>query len=160
MTHRTHSLLFVFAVCVTLLAPAGPAVAATAPTPGTGCCSTFIDLFSALPGTHGAPLLIAGGSLAGGGAVVLTMGNAPENSQAWLVVGLANVSLPFKGGVLVPSADLVAPALTSPAGSILVSGTTPFGIPSGTGLHFQWWIKDPGGPVGFSASNATVGITP
>jgi hypothetical protein len=76
------------------------------------------------------------------------------------VVGVANLSLPFKGGVLVPSGELVVSALTSPSGTILVSGAVPFGIPSDTGLDFQWWIKDAGGPVGFSASNATVGITP
>ena len=143
-----------------LLAAAAPAARSQAPPPGPGCCGSFIDLFSALPGTHGTPLLLAGGSLAGGGTITLTMGNALESAPAWLVVGISNLSLPIHGGVLVPSPDLVVASVTSPTGSIQVAGTMPFGVPFGTDLYFQWWISDPAGPFDFAASNAVVGNTP
>jgi hypothetical protein len=79
------------------------------------------------------------------------------------VIGLAKASLPFKGGVLVPSPDVVVPLATGPAGTFALPFVWPAGIPGGLQLWFQTWIQDAAAVAGFAASNgpqATVASTP
>ncbi len=125
--------------------------------------SPWTDLGHALAGTHGDPELTPFGSMISGTPIELIVKNALETTNAWLVVGLSNLSAPFKGGVLVPNP--AAPGLTLPLptdieGSAGLNAPLPLGLPSGFDLYFQWWIQDTAGPAGFAASNAVRGVTP
>jgi len=120
---------------------------------------TFID--SALPGAGGvSPCLIGAGSLAPNSAVALILENAKAASLAAVVVGADIVSVPFKGGVLVPTPQYIAWLTTSTTGGAVVSGRWPSNIPAGFLLCVQTWMLDPSGPAGFVASNAVRGDAP
>ncbi len=124
------------------------------------CCDPWTDLGQSLPGTHGAPLLEASGSLAELTQVTLDLDNALENSQAWLIIGVAQLGAPFKGGVLVPTPDVVLPLVTNAAGMLGFTATFPAGLPVGTQLLLQCWIQDPAAVAGYAASNAQRGLMP
>jgi photosystem II stability/assembly factor-like uncharacterized protein len=114
----------------------------------------WTDLALGLAGSQGVPSLAGTGSLTGGSPITLTMSHALANSLAHLVAGLSRVDAPFKGGVMVPSLDLLVPSLpTGVAGAVSVSGTFPAGLPTGTDLYFQMWIEDSAAVHGLSASN-------
>ncbi|MHC5211074.1 MAG: hypothetical protein ACYTG2_10185 [Planctomycetota bacterium] len=121
----------------------------------------WADLGNALAGTHGDPSLVGQGTLIGCNPLGLTLSNALENSSTALVVGLSTLGAPFKGGVLVPSPDILLLGLpTDPAGSLTLGASWPGGIPPGFTFTFQHWITDAAGPQGLSASNAVAGTTP
>ena len=124
----------------------------------------FEDLGFALAGTHGDPVLTAGGTLCVGDPVTLALSNALENSTTYLVIGVTSVNLPFYGGTLVPAFEapfgLFIALPTGPLGNLPLSDTWPGGVPGGTELYFQHWIVDAGGPFGFAASNAVRGTVP
>jgi agmatine/peptidylarginine deiminase len=123
--------------------------------------AVWTDVGNALAGAYGEPLLVGNGALAGGDQLVLTMSGALENAPATLFVGLTRIDAPFKGGVLVPAPDLLVPGLVTDAGGNLVlSSTWPVGLPSGFTTHLQYWVNDPVGPVGLSASNGVSAIVP
>jgi len=124
------------------------------------CCDPWTDLGQSLPGTHGAPLLAASGSLADLTQVTLDLENARENAPAWLVVGLAPLNAPFKGGVLVPAPDVVLPLATNGSGILGFTASWPAGLPVGTQVRLQYWIQDAAAVEGFAASNAQLGVTP
>ena len=46
-----------------------------------------------------------------------------------------------------------------PSGSLIIEASIPSGL-SGFDLYVQHWIPDPGGPVGFAASNGIKGELP
>ena len=122
---------------------------------------TWEDLGHGLATTASEPFLFPEGSLQAGTPMALVLRNGPPSALAWFVLGLAELSLPFKGGTLVPSPFLLLPAPTlSGLGIKTLSATWPAGVPSGTRLWAQGWIVDAAGPAGFSASNAVVGTTP
>ena len=113
-----------------------------------------------LPGTTTPRLQAIGGLLAGQGNI-LELRQAVPGAPAWLIVGLSELGLPFKGGTLVPSPDTIVPGLVTDAqGALGLFFTWPAGIPSGTSLWFQHWIADAGGPKGFAASNGLKGTAP
>jgi len=122
----------------------------------------WLNLFGSLAGTGSLkPTLNPAGTLAPGSAVSLTLAQALPSTFAHLVVGLSPINTPFKGGLLIPSPDVIIPNLpVNGLGGGLLSGTWPGGIPSGTNFVFQVWIQDSGGPAGFSATNGVVGTTP
>ncbi|MHC5211062.1 MAG: hypothetical protein ACYTG2_10125 [Planctomycetota bacterium] len=123
----------------------------------------FVDLGQALAGTLGDPLLTGTGTLVAGDALTLSLTNALANTTAWLVVGFAELNVPFKGGVMVPDFDapgFFLPLPTGPSGGIVIDETWPMGVPPALTTYFQYWIQDPAGPLGFSASNAVSGTTP
>lgn len=125
-----------------------------------GCCNPWIDLGQGLPGAHGEPLLTGTGSLAGGTSVLISLDGALENSITALIVGLGQGHVPFKGGVLVPTPDLItAPLSTGPAGQVDLGGLWPFGLPPESELVLQWWVADGAGPQGLAASNAMLATT-
>ena len=81
--------------------------------------------------------------------------------DAWWVLGLAQLSAPFKGGVLVPSPDLiVGPVPLDGVGSLSTTFAWPAGLPTGTELFWQTWISDVAGPIGFAATNGLRSTTP
>jgi hypothetical protein len=122
---------------------------------------TWKSVGSALAGTAGLPTLTGSGLLLSGDAVTLSLASARPNASSWLIVGFSAANLPFKGGVLVPSPDLVlGPFPTSGAGQLVLPGTWPTGLPGLLTFWFQSWIQDPVGPVGFAASNGVTCLTP
>jgi Tol biopolymer transport system component len=111
------------------------------------------DLGNSLPGQHGAPALFGAGSANPLTIVSVTLSGALEDTQAVLVLGSSAVHLVFKGGVLVPDAQIVIPLVTDAAGSIVLNTLWPPNIPSGLTAYMQYWIVDPAGSVGYAASN-------
>ncbi len=125
--------------------------------------SPWADLGNSLAGTNGAPLLVGEGTLLADDPVTLSLTSALDNTTAFFIAGLTQLDAPFKGGVLVPNLDLAGFPLalpTGPLGEIIINSTWPAGIPSGFTTYYQYWVIDPAGPVGFSASNAISGTTP
>ncbi len=121
----------------------------------------FTDVGSALAGTAGLPVLRGGGTLAGGSPVTLSLSSARPSSAAALFIGLNAINAPFKGGTLVPDADILITGLaTDGMGQLVVGGSWPTGIAPGFTVWFQEWIADPAGPVGLAASNALQAVTP
>ncbi|MEW6744597.1 MAG: hypothetical protein AB1486_17720 [Planctomycetota bacterium] len=119
------------------------------------------DLGYALAGTQGDPLLSGTGTLAPGSAVNLKLRSARPNTTATLIIGLLQVNIPFKGGYLVPSPDVIVAGLpTGALGELTLPGTWPSGIPSGLSIYFQYWIADPLGVQGFAASNGLAATQP
>lgn len=122
----------------------------------------WLDLGQGLAGTGGqAPVLAGQGSLLGGTSTTLSLSGARPSASTWLVMGFDPLGASFKGGVLVPDADLlVGPFPTSPAGTLDLIAVWPGNLPSGTELWWQEWIADPLGPAGFAASNGLKSTTP
>jgi hypothetical protein len=138
------------------LPDAGSAVAAVGPYTD----DPWVDLGLGLAGINGEPIMTPSGPLANGTTYKIDLSNARTLSNAWLVVGLSNQSVPFKGGTLVPTDDLlIGPLQTGFGGVATATGIFPANISAGTKLYFQWWVKDAAGPVGFSASNAYEGTS-
>jgi hypothetical protein len=139
-------------------APAGPnggptgggVPGATDLSPSAG----WTDAGGGLPGEH-VPALEGSGGDAAGQPIALQLREATAATPATLVVGLSASQLPFKGGTLVPSPDLVlAGLLTDAAGSLLLQATLPAELPPGLQIWVQLWVPDAGAPQGLSATNA------
>jgi predicted outer membrane repeat protein len=108
----------------------------------------------ALAGAGGAPSLVGTGTLLGGTPMTLVLGGAAPSSPTWLVLGTGQLLLPFKGGVLVPTIDmLIGPIGSGPAGGWAFNANWPPGLPTGFVVRLQSWIADASGPAGFAASN-------
>jgi len=123
--------------------------------------SSWTDLGFSLAGATGAPRLLGQGQLLPNSEASLTLSNALSNSTAGLVLGLQNISVPFKGGTLVPSPDQLFLGLpTGPQGEIPLTIQVPPVVPPGVALFLQYWITDPAGPRGYAASNAVTVTTP
>ncbi len=122
---------------------------------------TWSDLGQGLAGAAGVPTLVGSGSLAAGGTMTVALqGGAPTAALA-LFAGYEIDPYPFKGGLLVPSLDLLVLGLQTDAGGALsISASMPAGVPSGTTIVVQEWIVDAGAPFGYAASNAVCGRTP
>jgi YVTN family beta-propeller protein len=122
---------------------------------------TWQNLGLALAGLHGAPIATGTGTLVPSTTLTLTLQSARENAAASLIVGTSAVNLPFKGGTLVPSVDLLLGGLnTGAAGQIVLAAPLPPGLPSGFAFYFQWWIADAAGPKGFASSNGLKATVP
>ncbi|MCB9896899.1 MAG: hypothetical protein H6825_02730 [Planctomycetes bacterium] len=112
-------------------------------------------------GVAGTPSMLGLGDLTGGSFLSLTLGHAAPNATMFLVLGVADLSLPFKGGTLVPSPDFVFGGLpTGPAGTFSLETVWPVGIPSGVPLYVQAWIQDGSVFPPFAASNGVTQTTP
>lgn len=109
-------------------------------------------------------MLDAQGALLGGTIVTLTLSNALENTNVFLISGSVAVNVPFKGGTLVPAFvppdGLFIPFATDGFGGLSVQGNWPAGVPAGFTMLVQAWIQDAAGPFGCAASNANAGTTP
>ncbi|MFG0316606.1 MAG: hypothetical protein ACF8XB_04985, partial [Planctomycetota bacterium JB042] len=117
------------------------------------------DVGNALPGSLGAPVLSGDGALASGSTVMVTLTNAAPNQTATLIVGASAVNLPLFGGILVPAANFLIPVPTGASGSVVLGTTIPAGVVPGIPIYLQYWITDPTGPQGYSASNAITATT-
>ncbi|MCB9899687.1 MAG: VCBS repeat-containing protein [Planctomycetes bacterium] len=117
---------------------------------GTG--SPFLDLGFPLAGQEGWPIQLADGSLHPGSTWSLQLCNALPSGLAAFVIGGDLLGMKFRGGMLVPSPDVIVWGLpVDPTGRLVTTGVWP-GTPSGLTFFVQWWIADPGGPQGWAAS--------
>jgi len=124
-----------------------------------GTPSAWTDLGFAKAGSNGTPHLSGTGPLTPGSADQLALASAKPGAVATLVVGLAAVNAPFKGGTLVPQPLLLISLPTNGAGALALPFVLPAGFPAGAKLYFQDWIHDAGASGGFSASNGLKGVS-
>ena len=124
--------------------------------------SPWTDLGMGLAGTAGqTPLLVGSGELLADTQATLSLSNCLPGANVYLVAGFSELSAPFKGGVMIPSVDLLrGPFSATGAGEFEVSVTWPAGVPSGFESWFQAWVQDAGGPAGFAASNGLMAVSP
>jgi hypothetical protein len=123
--------------------------------------AAWYDLGNGLSGTSGTPILTGDGTLKAGELVTLTLSNAAPLSSSALIVGFAQINAPFKGGTLVPSANIIFFGLPIDAGGQQeLIAPWPNGAPSRFSFYFQHWVTDAGGPLGFAASNGLRAKTP
>jgi hypothetical protein len=124
--------------------------------PGCDELTEFADLGNGLPGSLGFTPLLGGQVISGTCTVQLQLVSLVQ-VPGTLVVGLGQIDLPFKGGVMVPEPALLLPNAFGPTGTLSVD--LPEGVLAGTTIHLQAWLQDPAGPAGFSATNG-LAITP
>jgi hypothetical protein len=121
----------------------------------------FQDLGSALGGSQGDPLLVGEGTLEAGSIGRARLSNARASTPMFLVAGLSAWNLPLFGGTLVPAPDLVCSYTSSGSGDLdLYLPAMPTGIPGPSSYYMQFWIFDPTGPEGATASNALMAVFP
>jgi hypothetical protein len=119
------------------------------------------DLGGGMPGSNGPLNLVGVGTLEGGTPVTTIVKNLLPDSVATLVLGLSPIHATFKGGLWVPKPDILIPGIpTGPDGVINLPTTWPMGFPAGFSFYEQYWMADPGAPLGFAGSNALRGTTP
>jgi len=121
----------------------------------------WIELGEGVAGTHGVPRLEGQGLLLAQTPMSVTLSGALEFTPATLVIGFSQLGAAFKGGVLLPSPEIVMSGLpTKGGGGFTLSATWPSGVPSGFELFLQAWLPDPAAPQGFAATNALRAKTP
>ncbi|MFT7462483.1 MAG: lysyl endopeptidase [Pseudohongiellaceae bacterium] len=127
--------------------------------PGGGS-GDWTSLGGGVGGLLGVPVLAGNGSLQAGATTNLVMsGGLPFGSSFFLLGGSA-LNAPFKGGVLVPSLDVILSVGLSGSGGSTVSFAWPAGVPSGSQTWYQQWVVDSTAPQNFSGSNGVRGTTP
>lgn len=120
-----------------------------------------VDLGNGLASSLGLkPVLTVSGVLCPGNDITYSLGLAGGSKPAFLFLGFSELSVPFKGGVLVPSPDAVVALQTNFLGGITIVSPWPAGLPGGLELYLQYWLQDNLGPVGFTASNAVLLVAP
>jgi len=113
------------------------------------------SLHGGLRGSAGKPLLIGTGALQGDDVGTLRLTQALPGGTVTLVGGFAQLNAPFKGGILVPTPDVLLNNFPlSASGSLVVPFTWTAGFPEGFEVVLQFWGADPGGVSGYAASNA------
>jgi len=118
------------------------------------------DLAHPLTGTLGLPRQTGEGTLLPGSTFRFLLRDARPLTTAFHVVGVSTVFAPLKGGVLVPAPQFISTfSVTDANGDFELTGPWD-GFPTGLTLYFQYWLKDPNGPKGFSASNAISATMP
>jgi hypothetical protein len=134
------------------------------PQPGrvrtAGIPLVWADLGHGLAGAGGVPTLQPMGLLQGDTPWKLVVSGGALLANTVVVLGLSELSAPFKGGVLVPQPDiLIGGLVTGAAGELSLQGTWPPGTPADVPFWLQAWIADGGAPAGFAATNGVRGIT-
>lgn len=126
-----------------------------------GGTSPWVNLGNGLAGGGGVPVLLGAGSLQGGTTATLSLSNAAASAPVVFVIGASPVFVPFIGGTLVPSPDVILAGLsTNSAGALQLAGTWPPGVPAGAEFYFQAWIQDSAAIFGTSASNGLEAVAP
>ncbi len=121
----------------------------------------WTDLGQGKAGSLGIPLLTGTGSLLPSSPVVLELTQAKAGAHALVALGFSTLNAPVKGGVVVPSLDLLVSGLsTDAAGELLLAATWPPGMPSGFSFYLQEFVTDSAATYGLAFSNALQGTTP
>ncbi|MGQ0552387.1 MAG: hypothetical protein ACT4PU_04130 [Planctomycetota bacterium] len=122
---------------------------------------SWTDLGQGLAGAAGIPALTGISLLYPHFPFTLDLADGPASAPVVMVVGFSSLNAPFKGGVMVPSPDVLITGLsTNASGELQLSAGWPGGVPSGFQFFLQAWMPDVSGPFGFSASNALRAQTP
>ena len=121
----------------------------------------WFELSHALAGAGGIkPRLQGVGTLQPLSPGSLKLTDAHPLAPCWLILGLSAIDAPTKGGMLVPSPDVLIPAATDAQGKLTLPWTTwPAGVPLNTKVWFQCWIADPQAIDGYAVSDAIEGVT-
>ncbi|MFT7462279.1 MAG: hypothetical protein ACI9EF_000619 [Pseudohongiellaceae bacterium] len=120
----------------------------------------WVELGSGLAGVSGVPLLTTSGTLLPETNYAFGVSNARPISPIFWVMGVSAINGSFKGGILVPSPDLIiGPFTTSFGGLLSVTGTFPPGVLPGFSFFSQFWIKDSAAFAGFSSTVGVQGTT-
>lgn len=115
----------------------------------------------ALPGTKGAPALLAESTLVPGAPIALDLTNTEENAPAALFISNLNQPVPFKCGQLQAFPwILLVDLVTDAQGEVHLATLWPGGIPADTDFWFQFAVADPGAPCDVAISNVMRGTTP
>ncbi len=114
----------------------------------------FCALDLGLAGPGNAAVSLCGDDLTmAGGSADLELAGAPSNTTAYLALGLANGSVPLKGGTLVPFPWASLTALqTDGMGALSIPNVTGTGTP--LTVFLQFILVDPVQTQGFGFSNA------
>jgi hypothetical protein len=118
-----------------------------------------MNLGGGTPGTTGIPHLHVSGSFLPGNNVTFHVENAAADASAFLVLGAGAVNVPYMGGILVPTPDLIFALTSNSAGGLGFS----LAHPQSPLLFAQVSVVDAGSPMGLSYSNTVafyVGPTP
>jgi len=122
--------------------------------------NVWTDVGGGLAGVSGVPVLTAKGEGVYQHGHLLEIANAKPSTLATQVIGLSTLNAPFKGGLMVPSPDVLLPGIPIDAnGELLLAFSWPH-VPSGYALWLQYWIPDSAAPKGFSATNALMATAP
>jgi len=122
----------------------------------------WTNLGGGIRGSFGPPILEPCGSLIGNEPVrVTTSAGIPFGTSFW-IYSLNSISVPLKGGVLVPDPSLntIVPLPLNDEGRFTLNGVWPPGLPGGVSFFMQFWAPDPGAAQGFSATDGWQGTTP
>lgn len=124
--------------------------------------STWTWIDHALPPLNGpAPRLTAAGSLQPFSAGSMHVDRAKPFSVCTVVIGLSSITLPFKGGVMVPAPDRLLSFPMNAEGELHVAWAEwPEGLPEGLDIWFQAWSQDADSWLGYTASNALTATIP
>ena len=123
--------------------------------------TTWTDLGGALAGSAGTPSLTGSGELSAGQSITLTVAGAKPFAPTWMILGVAAINLPFKGGTLVPAPLIAAGGLgTDATGGLAVIAPINATLPAGTNIVVQAWMLDAGGVQGAAATNGVRGTAP
>jgi len=111
-----------------------------------------------------AAALVGSGPLTPGSLATLSLGDVHpihDDDDAFLVLGLSSIHAPFRGGVLVPSPDVVVPGVPVSEGGTSIPFDVPVGLPAGLTLVFQFWFFESFfGQIFVGWSNAIEGTLP
>lgn len=124
-----------------------------------GSQPTWSDLGHAKTGSKGLPQLLGTGPLSAHSDNTLELADARPSASAILIIGMAQINAPFKGGVMVPLPQHLMWLTTNPVGDLNLGFIWPAGIPASHSLLFQYWINDPVATNGLAASNGLEGVT-
>jgi hypothetical protein len=122
--------------------------------------SAFVNQGQALAGVNGDPILQGSGDLSFGSSNSVDVSNAAPSATAGYIVGLSAISVPFKGGTLVPAPDIIIVLATDGSGEMALPFTMSAGVPSGTEIYVQVGIQDAAAVHGVALTNAVLGVTP
>jgi hypothetical protein len=101
-------------------------------------------------------LQMASGALLPGDPYAFAVSDLPQLGVGWMVLGAQEHNLPFAGGSIGPSLDIIlGPVDISGSPRWTLDGQWPAGVPSGTTLYTQFWVRDGAGTF---ASTGTVEI--
>jgi len=115
----------------------------------TGHASLYADFAAPAP-----PRLAGIGPLTPASPITLRIIDAPALTTTWLVIGVSAVNAPFKGGLLVPHADVLVPLPIPASGTLNLNSTWPSLMPPWWSVWLQTWTPHASGPQGWIASNA------
>jgi hypothetical protein len=119
----------------------------------TAATGTWVDLGFAKPGLAATPHLEGLGSLLPATQCSITVTGGPANGTTCLVIGLSEMSVPCKGGLLVPFHDIINAGLTLDASGGRQDVFTWPGAAAGLQIWMQNWFMDPSVQSGWTSSN-------